>query len=209
VSDAGSDAGPAASLDAEDLARANHYGLISRLFYTPAEPNLLAEIGRLASGIDETESAGGLVIAWRDVQDACRGAFPVLVRQEYDRLFVGVGKAEVTPYLSTYAEPGAPDRYLVRLRDRLSELGLGRRKGVFEVEDHVSGISDVMRWLIEGGQPVAVQQLFFREFAHPGGMGFFAAVRKAASAHFYKAIASWAEAFYEVERAAFEMSSGR
>jgi hypothetical protein len=29
--------------DEEDLARANLYGLVSRLFYAPADPNLLAE----------------------------------------------------------------------------------------------------------------------------------------------------------------------
>jgi hypothetical protein len=32
------------SLESEDRARANTYGLISRLFFAPADPNLLAEI---------------------------------------------------------------------------------------------------------------------------------------------------------------------
>jgi TorA maturation chaperone TorD len=73
------------------------------------------------------------VVAWRGLQEACRAAYPAVVRQEYDTLFVGTGKSEVTPYLSGYAESAAPDRFLVRLRDQLDTWGLARRVGVGEV----------------------------------------------------------------------------
>ena len=70
----------AGSLDPEDVARANLYGLIGRLFYAPPDPNLLAEISRSEAGGEGGET--GLVAAWRGVQDACRSAFPAVVRQE-------------------------------------------------------------------------------------------------------------------------------
>ena len=188
----------------EDAARANLYALVSRLFYAPADPNLLAEISG-AGGGEEAEEAGGLLPAWRELQDACRNAFPALVKQEHDSLFVGVGKAQVTPYLSAYAEASAPDRYLLRLRQQLSGWGLARREMVFEVEDHISGLCDVMRWLIESGHSLDEQQGFFEGFAYPGVVPFCAAVQKSESARFYKPVAAFALAFLEVEKTAVGM----
>lgn len=191
-------------LEPEDRARANLYGMISRLFYAPADSNLLAEISRGEGG--GSEEGAGLIAAWRGVQEACRSAFPPVVRQEYDTLFVGVGKSEVSPYLSGYAEPATPDRYLVRLRGQLSGWGLGRRENVFEVEDHISGISDVMRWLIENGHGLAEQRQFFEGFAYPGVLPFCVAVQNSPSASFYKGVAALTWSFFEIEKTAFEMS---
>lgn len=195
---------PHRALDGEDVARANLYGLISRLFYAPPDPNLLAEISRSPGG-EEAEGSGGLVAAWRGLQEACRTAYPAVVRQEYDALFVGVGKSEVTPYLSGYAEGAATDRYLVRLREQLDAWGLARREGIGEVEDHISGISDVMRWLIESQRPLLEQQQFFENFAYRGATAFCAAVQKSASASFYKPVAALASSFFDIEKTAFEM----
>ena len=199
-----SDTASGPALEAEDIARANLYGLISRLFYAPPDPNLLAEIGRSARGGEE--DGGGLVAAWRSLQEACRSAYPAVVRQEYDSLFVGTGRSEVSPYVSGYAEATAPDRYLVRLREQLGAWGLARRTGIGEVEDHVSGISDSMRWLIENHRSLADQRQFFEGFVYRGASAFCAAVQKSTSANFYKAVATLASSFLEIERMAFEMA---
>lgn len=193
------------ALEPEEEARARWYALLSRLFHAPADPNLLAEIGNAESA----EGEGDLPTAWRELQAAGRTAFPALIRQEYDTLFVGVGQAEVSPYLSGYAEPAAPDRYLVRLRERLAGWGYGRREGTFEFEDHVSGVADVMRRLIVDGQPLSVQQRFFQEFAYPGIGPFCEAVRRAPSARFYVPVAALTQAFFELEQAAFELGEVR
>jgi TorA maturation chaperone TorD len=207
LSEAAGSAGAVPALEPEELARANFYGLISRLFYGPPDSKLLAEINRGGdSGAEEGETE--LVTAWRRLQQSCRTAFPPVVRQEYDSVFVGVGKAEVTPYLSGYAEPGSPDRYVVRLRDQLAAWNLARKGQAFEVEDHVSGICDVMRWLIENQHPLAEQKRFFDEFAYPGVVTFCAAVQKSPTADFYKQVAALAAAYYELERAAFDMADG-
>jgi TorA maturation chaperone TorD len=192
------------ALDGEDVARANLYGLISRLFYAPPDPNLLAEISGSEGG-EEAADSGGLVAAWRGLQEACRSAYPAVVRQEYDTLFVGTGKSEVTPYLARYAEDTAPDRFLVRLREQLDAWGLARRPEVGEVEDHISGISDVMRWLIENQRPLTEQQRFFEDFAYRSASAFCVAVQKSTSANFYKPVAALASSFFEIEKAAFEM----
>ena len=203
MSDAGGGAAASAGLEPEELARAGFYGLISRLFYGPADANLLAQIQRADNGgVEENE----LVAAWRKLQVACRSAFPAVLRQEYDSLFVGVGKAEVTPYLSAYADPVSPDRLLVRLRERLAGWGLARKEMVFEVEDHISGLCDVMRNLVERQHDLAEQRSFFEEFVEPGGAGFCAAVQKSSTATFYNDVAALTSSFFELERAAFEMS---
>ena len=188
----------------EDAARANLYGLVSRFFYAPPEPNLLAEISR-AEGGGKADEGSGLLPAWRGLQEACRNAYPALVKQEYDTLLVGVGKAQVTPYLSAYAEPNTPDRYLLRLRQQLATWGLSRRERVFEVEDHVSGICDVMRWLIAAGRPLEEQRAFFEGFAYPGVGPFLAAVQNAEATRFYRPVAAFASSFFELEKTALEM----
>ena len=208
MDDADTGQAAATSLDPEDQARANWYGLISRLYYGPVDGNLLAEISRAGPEGDTQNGAGELIAAWRGLQDACRTAYPALVRQEYDTLFVGVGKSEVSPYLSGYAEASAPDRYLVRLRSRLAAWGLGRREGAFEVEDHISGISDIMRRLIEDRQSLADQQRFFEEFAYSGAIRFCAALQNAPSANFYRHVGTLTSVFMGIEKAALEMGEG-
>jgi len=194
----------AARLAAEDVGRANLYALIGRLFYGPPDATLCAEFCR--SGQEEADrDASRLAAGWRALQKACGSVSLASVRQEYDDLFIGVGRAPVTPYLSGYAEPASPDRHLVRLRDQLSESGFLRRSDVFEVEDHVSALCDVMRFLVEESRPLGEQQRFFAGFVYPGAASFFAAVQQAPSADFYKIVATFAEAFFEVEKEAFEM----
>jgi len=197
------------AVEPEDQARANWYGLISRLFYGPADSHLLAELtgaGWEGERGGEEGSGGDLLATWQALREACRKAYPALLRQEFDTLFVGVGKSEVSPYLSGYAEPTSPDRYLVRLRDRLEGWGYARRPGTFETEDHVSGVCDVMRRLIEERRSLSEQRQFFEEYACPGIVSFCAALQKAPSAVFYRYVAALTLAFCEVERGAFEMS---
>ena len=187
----------------EDAARGHHYALIGRLFHDAPDSILLAQLCRA-----DAEAGGDgtpLEQAWQGLRDACGTAYPAVLKQEYDTLFVGVGRSGVTPYTSHYLRDIFPDRHLVRLRQRLEELGLGRRSAAFEVEDHISGVCDVMRFLIEGARPLTEQQLFFKEFVYPGGAAFCDAVVGAETASFYRCVARYARAFLEIEREAFEM----
>lgn len=190
-------------LSEEDAGRANLYALIGRLFYDAPDSTLLAQLRHV-----EAEPSGNnapLDRAWQSLRDACGSALPAVVRQEHDSLFVGVGKSEVTPYTSHYVRGNSPDRHLVQLRERLDQLGLARRSAAFEVEDHVSGICDVMRILVEGGHSLSEQGLFFKEFVRAGVTPFCEAVAIATSAAFYRSVAEFARAFLEVERQAFEI----
>ena len=200
-----------AVLEEEDVARAGCYGLISRLFYAPADIELLRELG----GEPQVAASGELqqldrvpasyAEALQRLQDAARRTDAAALHQEYDDLFIGAGKALVTPYTSTYALPHAPDRHLVNLRERLARWGLKRRDSVFELEDHVSAVCDVMRWLIERGRPLDEQLGFFNEFVYSGLGPFCDATAERGRTLFYPCAAVLARSFIGIEKEAFDL----
>ena len=186
----------------EELARANFYGLIARLFYAPPDQQLISEL--LRSPPLEGEAA--LAVAWRDMVEACRNVFPVTLEHEHTELFVGTGKAEVTPYLSHYVVQYATDNPLVQLRQQLAAWGIGRREEVPEYEDHVAGVCEAMRFAIAVQQRTPEEQrAFFERFVHRGAIAFCDAVSASKNARFYQHVARFARAFFDIEKAAFEM----
>lgn len=199
-----SDAPDSRQLGAEDDARAQWYALISRLFHSPPDAALLHGLAAAPDGADEGGD-GPFLDAWRGLRSACADAQADAVRSEFDDLFVGVGKAAVTPYTSAYAVPQGSDRHLLALRGRLREWGLGRRESVFETEDHVCAVCDTMRWLIEQGRPLEEQREFFMTYLDPALPALCDALRTNAAADFYRSVGALARAFQLVEREAFEL----
>ena len=186
----------------EELARANFYALIARLFYAAPDAQLIAEL-RQARPI---EGDGALGAAWREMVDASASAFPVALENEHTELFVGTGKAEVTPYLSHYVLKYSNDIPLVELRQQLAAWRIGRRENVPEYEDHIAGICEAMRFAIAVQQrSYEEQRKFFARFIYPGASAFCDAVVASPNARFYRLVARFARAFFEIEKAAFEM----
>lgn len=197
-------------LGAEDTARANVYALLARLFHAAPDEQLLGAMlnAPQAEAEDDARTAAGdaLATAWHALLEACRTAFPVLLEQEHTMLFVGTGRAEVTPYLLRYGMLHESDTPLVGLRAQLADWGLARHAHVNEPEDHVAGIFETMRHAIAVQQrSFEEQKMFFDRFVHSGGMAFCSAVRASANARFYGLVAAYAAAFLEVEREAFDM----
>lgn len=193
----------------EDAARADLYGLVARLFYAPPDGNLLSELRLPAPQAPAAESltteGKALAEAWAGLVEACAQAFPARLEEEHLHLFVGVGKAEVTPYLSAYLGHAESDGPLARLRGRLAELGLARREEAVEPEDHIAAVCEVMRWLIVGQGKLDAQRRFFEEYVNPGGSRFCSAVSACEQAKFYRHPARLLQAFLEVESKAFDI----
>jgi len=187
----------------QDIARANLYAIIGRFFYSAPDDLLLAAITQDQS--EDSMEQGELGKSWRELRETCRTAFPVVLRQEFDNLFVGVGKSEITPYLSHYVKEAASGRHLVHLRQLLEGWGLARRDAAGETEDHVSGICDVMRHLVSEGYPLEEQGLFFNEFVFPGVPGFCSAIERSPNASFYRRVAQFTAAFVMLEKSAFDL----
>ncbi|MGH8561720.1 MAG: TorD/DmsD family molecular chaperone [Nevskiales bacterium] len=194
----------------EDQSRADLYGLLARLFYLPPDANLISEL-RLAAPPPEdgealTAEGDALKSAWAGLVAACGEAFPALVAQEHQTLFAGVGKAEVTPYLSAYLVRSESDTPLARLRGQLAAWGLARREEAVEPEDHVSALCETMRWLIVGQKgKLEVQRRFFEEYLYTGGSRFCSAVSACEQAKFYRSPAALLQALLDLEHKAFEI----
>lgn len=193
----------------EDEARANLYGLLARLFYAPPDANLISEL-RLAAPPAEEEglTAEGEVLrsAWAELVQACASAFPARLEEEHLQLFVGVGKSEITPYLSAYLLRSESDSPLARLRGQLAVWGLARREEAVEPEDHVSALCETMRWLIVGKKAsLEVQRAFYLEYLHTGAARFCSAVSGCENAKFYRHPAKLLQALLDVEHKAFEI----
>ena len=194
----------------EDQARAQLYGLVASLFYAAPDAQLLSAMVHadgFRGGDDErTEQGRALALAWRELGEACRSAFPVLLAHEHTDLFVSAGRAEVTPYLMHYVMRYESETPLVDLRRQLAEWGIARRENVNEPEDHISALCETMRFAIAVQQrPLVEQKAFFDRFLHRGAIAFCDAVRASDKARFYKHVAGFAGAFVEVEREAFEI----
>lgn len=195
---------PAAALAPEDEARATLYGLIARLFYAPPDQDLLAQVlhANLFEGSQEPVAA-----AWRELVDGCRNAFPVVLESEHTGLFVGTGKAEVTPYLAHYTIQYATDNPLVDLRQHLSGWGMRRKESANEPEDHIAGICEAMRFAIAvQHRSLEEQKVFFDAYIYRGGVAFCDAVSASGKADFYRKLARFTRAFFDLEHEAFEMS---
>jgi TorA maturation chaperone TorD len=190
-------------IDPEDEARAAIYGLIARLFYAPPDQNVLAQV--LHSGAFEGSQAP-VAAAWRELVDACRNALPVVLENEHTALFVGTGKAEVTPYLTHYTIQYATDNPLVELRQQLNRWGMQRKENASEPEDHIAGICEAMRFAIAVQQrTIEEQKMFFDSHIYRGAVAFCSAVTASDKADFYRRVAQFARAFLELEREAFDL----
>ena len=183
----------------EDRARAGYYALLARLFYSGPDVQLLEAI----AGSGEMVADGGpLAGPWRALAAAARAMDAEAARLEYDEVFVGTGKAEVTPYASFYLTETGREKILVRLRQDLASLGLGRSDEALEPEDHFAALFEVMRHLISEGSTDAAlqkQQQFFSRYIERSFAGFCAAISESGKANFFKAVGAFAQAFLVVE----------
>ena len=179
--------------------------MIARLFYAAPDEQLISELVRAPA----LEGEGALASARRDMAAVCRTAYPVPLDNEHTELFVGTGKAEVTPYLSHYILQRSSDNPLVDLRQQLAAWGIGRREEVPEYEDHISGICEAMRFA-SGVQHRSPEERrdYFERCVCRGAVAFCDAVSASPNARFYRLVAQFARAFFEIEKSAFEMIDG-
>ena len=189
----------------EDRARGDFYALIATLFYAPPSADLLTALAEADEILGEDDSVP-LARAWSALQAACAATDEEAVQQEYDELLVGVGKAVVPPYIGAHAEKTGVDALLVELRTFLAERSLGRQASINEPEDHVAALCEVMRHLIAVERAeIAEQREFFERFLLSGAPQLCASIEAASEANFYKRVARFTSAFFELERKAFEM----
>ena len=190
----------------EDLARADMYALIARLLYAPDEQLLRA----IASADEIVAETAPLTEAWHALASAAQACDAEAVEEEYEKLFIGVGRPEVMLFGSYYLAGFMMEKPLAVLRDDLAQMGLARNESVCEPEDHLSALCDVMRYLIIGDESrdaasLEQQKQFFTRNIQTWYQRFCDAVLESESANFYKHVARFIKVFFKVETESFEM----
>lgn len=198
-------AGSAVNISEEDLLRAQVYRLLAALLVRPPDAAHLSRLGALKG--DESELGQALTALGR----SARAATPPAVEDEYQDLFIGVGRGELMPYGSYYLTGFAYEKPLARLRTDMARLGIARAAEVKEPEDHIGSLCEMMAGLIDGtfGDPLdlAAQRSFFDAHIGPWAARFFADLEAAKSASFFMPVGRVGRLFMDIESTAFEMAA--
>lgn len=194
--------------EGEELQRAELYGLLARLWFAPPDAALFEQF---AVAVTEAPQRGSFLEApWQDLVAAMRTVSEKAAGDEYEALFIGIGKPDILLYGSHHLAGALNEKPLVALRTDLADLGLARDTTIGETEDHVSFLFEVMRYLI-AGDDVAVcnlerQRRFFRIHIQPWVAGSLCgAVEQHRRARLYAALAVFTRAFLQVETQGFDM----
>lgn len=196
----------AGELAPEELARANFYALLARLFYAPPDTALLRALAS-ADPLPSDDAGAALALAWQEMSLAAATADEEELKFEYESRFVGTGKAEISLYTGAYTVKTALDNPLVEIRGFMIEHGLARREDAHEPEDHIAGLCEIMRHLIaEQHAPFDEQGRFFNSYLWPGAAPLCDAIEKHPDIGFYKQVARLAHAFFLLEHSTLDMN---
>lgn len=180
----------------DDRVRAHTYGLLGGLLVAPPDAAMLETLACLEL---PSESEAVFADAWRVLKLAAERANPGDVDDEYQALFIGIGRGEVVPYGSWYMTGFLMDRPLALLRADLSRLGFERQRDVKEPEDHAAALCETMAMLAASDSELDRQRQFFRRHMEPWLKSFFSDLGAAKSAAFYRAVAQFGEQFVDFE----------
>jgi TorA maturation chaperone TorD len=206
-------------LDPEDAARADFYALLARLFADAPDATLLHAIATApalgAVAAEDTEPAAdeallSLPAAWDKLRAASGAMDADAAADEYNALFIGVGKSEINLHASHWLTGFMMERPLVELRATLAQLGLGRRPEVTQLEDHIASLCETMRILVAGQgerRPmlIAEQRAFFEVHIAPWVFSCCSAIEHYSVANYYRRVAQFAHCYLALERDSLAM----
>lgn len=188
----------------EDRARGQVYTLVGALLAAPPEEKLLEALRQLE--VPASEPDGAMTAAWVLIKQAAERAEASKLREEYQDLFIGIGRGELVPYGSWYVTGFLMEKPLAELRFDLKRLGLRVQEGVCEPEDHVAALCETMSLIIASPEiSFETQRQFFKKHIDPWMGRFFGDLAGAQSANFFRAVGLLGERFFEVERTYLSM----
>ena len=191
----------------EEIARAELYGLLARLWLAPPDAALLQQFNVAVT--EAPEPGGYLEAPWQSLVAAMRETNEETAALEFAALFQGVGKPEVFAYGSYFLAGFMNEKPLAQLRSDLAALGLTRDETQLETEDHIAYVFEVMRYLIAGDDAgvsnLEQQRRFFRNHVQTWVDQLCDAVNEQPAAKLWRAIAVMTKAFVVVEAQAFDL----
>ena len=195
----------ASEIPQEDQLRADLYDFMATLLARPPQQDLLTKTaGLTGDDSDLGQAIGSLarIAAQTNAQAAER---------EFNALFIGMGRGELLPYASFYLTGFLNEKPLATLRSDMVALQVTRAPNVFEPEDNIASLMEIMAGLIAGrfGPPTALtrQVTFFNRHIGPWAPHFFADLEGAKSSVLYAAVGAVGQAFLDIEREAFRLGA--
>ncbi len=199
-------ADPAPQVSEEDRMRADLYNFLGLILSGPPDEMLLAQTQTLLG--DESDLGQAITT----LSKVARLSKPKTVESEFNALFIGLGRGELLPYASYYLTGFLNEKPLATLRQDMAAQGLARADTVFEPEDNIASLMEMIGALIVGrfGAPASLEQqkTFYNKHIAPWASHFFADLEGAKGSVFYTPVGTVGRAFLEIESEAFRLSGG-
>ncbi len=187
-------------IDDEQQIRGAAWGLLAALLRKPPNSDLLKQAAGLAVEGGPVEG-DNLSETMHALGEAAATADSAQLEEEYNNLFIGLGRGELNPYGSWYMTGFLMEKPLADLREDMAELGFERNPEYSEPEDHIASTLEIYSAMILydswGGDQ---QKDFFERHMQPWIARFFSDLEKAKTAAFFRAVARFATELYKLER---------
>ncbi len=187
----------------EDRLRADLYNYLGAILSRPADEMLISQ----TAGLSGDESELGQAIS--TLARVAKVSKPKAVISEYNKLFIGLGRGELLPYASYYLTGFLNEKPLATLRQDMTAYGMARAENVFEPEDNIASLMEMMGAQIVGrfGSPADLerQKTFFNKHIAPWAGHFFTDLEGAKNSVFYAPVGTVGRLFMEIEAEGFRM----
>ena len=187
----------------EDRLRVEVYDLLAALLADPPSKERLRALGRL---VGDTTPFGTAVDTLAKLARATSAA---TVEREFNDLFIGIGRGELLPFASYYLTGFLNEKPLATLRKDMADLSIARAPNVYEPEDNIASLMEMMAGLIDGrfGAPASLekQREFFNRHIAPWAGHFYNDLEKARGSVFFLPVGTLGRIFIDIEREAFRL----
>lgn len=189
----------------EDRLRADLYDYLGVLLAGPPNQGLLDQTARLSG--DDTDLGTAIAALSRIARHTQEPA----VEREFNALFIGLGRGELLPYASYYLTGFLNEKPLAALRRDMAARGMTRAPNVYEPEDNIASLMEMMAGLITGrfGKPASLadQKTFYNKHIGPWAGHFFTDLEAAKNSVLYASVGAVGRVFMEIEAEGFRMSA--
>lgn len=189
----------------EDRLRADLYNFLGLILSGPAGEMILEQTASLSG--DSTD-LGQAVASLARVAKVSK---PTVVESEFNALFIGLGRGELLPYASYYLTGFLNEKPLAALRRDMAVRGITRAANVYEPEDNIASLLEMMGGQIVGRFGTATklgdQKAFFNKHISPWAGHFFSDLEAAKNSVLYASVGAVGKAFMAVEVESFRMSA--
>ena len=187
----------------EDQVRGALYSLLGNLLLQVPDKTTLDRL----IALEGSEGEIGTVV--ETLSQIAKSMNPATAEREFNVLFIGVGRGEVLPYASYYLTGFLHEKPLADLRAKMRSLGMQRKQGISEPEDHLGALCEMMAGMIMGsfGQPMPLQtqKEFFNAHIAPWASHCFSDLEKAENALLYAPVGSLGRLLVEIEQESFRI----